>query len=85
MEAKLDAGGVVADVGCGAGVAVIAPAERFPRSHIHGYDISRHAIERAQQLVADAKVDNVTLHLAGADTLPKWPASRGAWRRRPSA
>ena len=40
------------------------------RSHVHGYDISRHAIERAQRLVADAKVDNVTFHLAGADTLP---------------
>lgn len=73
VEAKLDAGGVVADVGCGAGVAAIALAERFPRSHIHGYDISRHAIERAQQLLADGKVDNVTLHLAGADTLPAVP------------
>lgn len=70
VVAKLEAGGVVADVGCGAGVAVVALAERFPRSHIHGYDISRHAIERARQLVADAQLDNVTLHLAGADTLP---------------
>lgn len=40
VEAKLDAGGVIADVGCGAGVAAIALAERFPRSHVHGYDIS---------------------------------------------
>ena len=73
VDAKLDAGGTVADVGCGAGVAVVALAERFPRSHIHGYDISRYAIERADQLVADAHVDNVTLHLAGAETLPDEP------------
>ncbi len=70
VEAKLDAGGVVADVGCGAGVAIVALAERFPRSHVHGYDISRHAIARARQLVDDAQLENVTLHLAGADALP---------------
>lgn len=70
VEAKLDAGGVVADVGCGAGVAVVALAQRFPRSQVHGYDISRHAIDRARQLVGDAQLDNVTLHLAGAEALP---------------
>lgn len=70
VEAKLDAGGVVADVGCGAGVAVVALAQRFPRSEVHGYDISRHAIDRARQLVGDAQHDNVTLHLAGAEALP---------------
>lgn len=73
VEVALDAGGVIADVGCGAGVAVVALAERFPRSHVHGYDISVHAIERARQLVADAGLDNVTLHLAGADALPPEP------------
>lgn len=71
--AKLDAGGVVADVGCGAGVAIVAIAQRFPRSSVHGYDISRHAIERAHQLVADSGADNVTLHHAGACDLPGEP------------
>ncbi len=73
VVAKLEQGGVVADVGCGAGVAVVAMAKRFPRSRVHGYDISRHAIERAHQLVADAGLDNVTLHNSGACDLPDEP------------
>ena len=73
VEAKLDAGGLIADVGCGAGVAVMALAERFPLSHVHGYDISRHAIERARVLVDESELDNVTVHLAGAETLPTEP------------
>ncbi|HVC71703.1 MAG TPA: class I SAM-dependent methyltransferase [Acidimicrobiales bacterium] len=70
VEAKLDAGGMIADIGCGSGVAIVALARRFRRSHVHGFDISRYAIERARQLVAEAELDNVTLHLAGAEVLP---------------
>ena len=73
VAAKLDAGGVVADVGCGAGVAVVAMAKRFPHSEVHGYDISRHAIDRAHQLVDDAELENVVLHLADAEELPADP------------
>jgi len=67
---KLDAGGTCADIGCGAGVALVAMAQRFPDSRFHGYDISHHAIERAGELVAEAGVDNVVLHLAGSEALP---------------
>jgi len=70
---RLEAGGTVADVGCGAGRALLALAERFPEAQLHGYDISRHAIERAGQLVSEAGVTNVTLHLAGAEALPQGP------------
>lgn len=70
VVAKLEAGGVVADVGCGAGIAIVAIAQRFPRTRVHGYDISQHAIERARHLVAEAKLDNVTLHNVGACDLP---------------
>lgn len=73
VEAALEGGGAVADVGCGAGVAIVALAQRFPRAEIHGYDISRHAIDRASRLAADAGVDNVVLHHAGADALPDQP------------
>ena len=67
---KLDAGGTCADVGCGAGVALVAMAQRFPRARFHGYDISHHAIDRAGELVAEAGLDNVELHLAGSEALP---------------
>ena len=70
---RLEGGGVVADVGCGAGVAVAAIARHFPRAHVHGYDISLHAIERARRLVADAGLDNVTIHHAGGADLPDEP------------
>jgi 2-polyprenyl-3-methyl-5-hydroxy-6-metoxy-1,4-benzoquinol methylase len=70
---KLESGASVADVGCGAGVALVAMARRFPRTRFHGFDISRHAIERAAELVADAGLDNVSLHQAGAEGLPAGP------------
>ena len=73
VVAKLRTGATVADVGCGAGVALTAMAQQFPASRFCGYDISRHAIERATQLVDEAGVDNIELHLAGADALPAEP------------
>jgi 2-polyprenyl-3-methyl-5-hydroxy-6-metoxy-1,4-benzoquinol methylase len=74
MVDRLERGGTVADVGCGAGVAQIEMARRFPNAELHGFDISRHAIERAAQLVADSGVTNVELHRAGGDALPAEPA-----------
>jgi ubiquinone/menaquinone biosynthesis C-methylase UbiE len=71
---KLEAGARVADVGCGAGVALCAMAARFPRTRFEGYDISRHAIDRAAQRVAEASLSNIELHLAGAEALPSQPA-----------
>jgi 2-polyprenyl-3-methyl-5-hydroxy-6-metoxy-1,4-benzoquinol methylase len=70
---RLEAGAEVADVGCGAGLALVAMAERFPRSRFHGYDISRHAIDRATVVIAEAGLDNVELHLADVDVLPHEP------------
>ncbi len=69
VEAKLTAGARVADVGCGAGVAVISMARAFPISEFHGFDSSRHAIERARQNVATAGLPNVTLHQTRAEDL----------------
>ena len=70
VVAKLEAGASVADVGCGAGVALLTLAEAFPRSHFAGYDLSRHAVERARANVAAAGAGNVTIHHARAEDLP---------------
>ncbi|MHB1853821.1 MAG: methyltransferase domain-containing protein, partial [Acidimicrobiales bacterium] len=51
---RLTGGARVADVGCGAGVAVFAMAEAFPASHFEGFDPSEHAIARAQAKLADS-------------------------------
>ena len=63
---KLEAGAKVADVGCGAGVALLEMAKAFPRSTFHGYDISRHALARAEENRAAAGVANVAFHDARA-------------------
>lgn len=72
---RLRAGGVVADVGCGAAVASVAVARAFPASRVHAYDTSRFALERARANVAEAGVANVFLHNPDeGDGLPGTPA-----------
>ena len=56
VEAKLEAGCDVADVGTGAGKALITLAERYPNSRYVGYDVHPAQIELA---VANAKAAGV--------------------------
>ena len=70
VVSKLKAGAKVADVGCGGGIAAIEMAKAFPQSAFHGYDISRHALERAGENRAKAGVTNVTFHDAQAEPMP---------------
>lgn len=55
---RLEAGARVADVGCGAGGAVLLMAEAFPNSSFVGYDISRHALERAAAKLTESGLSN---------------------------
>jgi 2-polyprenyl-3-methyl-5-hydroxy-6-metoxy-1,4-benzoquinol methylase len=70
VVAKLEAGARVADVGCGAGVALLAMAEAFPTSTFDGFDISQHAIHRARTTLDERGLDNVSFHVAEAEELP---------------
>ena len=63
-------GAAAADVGCGAGAALIEMAKAFPKSEFHGYEISQHALERAHRNRAQAAVTNVAFHDATRDPLP---------------
>ncbi len=67
---RLAAGASVADVGCGAGVALIALAQAYPRSTFHGYELSRLAVERARTHVAEAGLTNVEIFDRRAEELP---------------
>ena len=67
---KLEAGAKVADVGCGAGVALERMAQAFPNSQFHGYDISEHALERADQRRAQSGLTNLHFHNARHNPLP---------------
>jgi SAM-dependent methyltransferase len=67
---RLEAGGRVADVGCGSGLAVLTIAEAFPAADVHGYDISSLALERAAATRAQRNVANAHFHDARIEPLP---------------
>ncbi len=70
VNEKLASGAKAADVGCGAGVALIEMAKAFPHSQFHGYDISTHALSRAEANKTAAGVKNISFHNAANDGLP---------------
>ncbi len=67
---RLRTGAIVADVGCGAGVAALTMAAEFPQSVFHGYDISQHALSRAIDKKADQGLTNVHFHDPRVEPLP---------------
>ena len=67
---KLTAGAHVADVGCGAGGAVVLMADAFPASTFTGYDISRHALERATVKLEAAGLHNASVVDPQASPMP---------------
>ena len=67
---KLRAGGRVADVGCGTGIALIEMAGAFPPSEFHGYEISEYALLRAEANRNEAGQSNVTFHDMALEPLP---------------
>ncbi len=67
---KLAAGGHVADIGCGAGGAVLLLAEAFPASEVAGYDISQHALERAEERRQAAALGNASFHDSRISHMP---------------
>jgi SAM-dependent methyltransferase len=69
MVARLERGGTVADVGSGAGRALIALANRFPDSEFIGYDLYAPNVERAAAAAKAAGVrDRVRFCHADATT-----------------
>jgi 2-polyprenyl-3-methyl-5-hydroxy-6-metoxy-1,4-benzoquinol methylase len=70
LRSRLEAGGSVADIGCGGGVALLELSRAFPSAELHGWDISEHALARAEQNRAAAGAANVTFHDARTDPLP---------------
>jgi len=70
VKEKLERGAQVADVGCGGGIALIELAKAFPRSRFHGFELSRHALERAERNRAEAGIANAQFHGARGEALP---------------
>jgi len=67
MTAKLQAGGKVADIGCGHGTSTILMAQAFPKSRFYGFDNHPPSIDRARAESSEAGVsDRVTFETASA-------------------
>jgi 2-polyprenyl-3-methyl-5-hydroxy-6-metoxy-1,4-benzoquinol methylase len=60
----------VADVGCGAGGAVLMIAEAYPESTVTGYDVSRHALDRAGERLRQAGLTNARVTDPRDEPLP---------------
>jgi SAM-dependent methyltransferase len=73
LREKLDAGARYADVGCGAGRAVLNLAEAFPNSTFVGYDAFEGQVERAREAAKAAGLDDRVRFelLDAADGLPE--------------
>jgi 2-polyprenyl-3-methyl-5-hydroxy-6-metoxy-1,4-benzoquinol methylase len=67
---RLSSGAKVADIGCGAGIALIEMARAFPHSDFHGYDDSEHALARAVANREAAAATKVSFHNVAAEPLP---------------
>jgi SAM-dependent methyltransferase len=67
VQKRLEDGAAVADVGCGAGRALIKLAQTFPKSRLAGYDWYGPQLERAKASAAQAGVaDRVRFELRDA-------------------
>ncbi|MGO9752563.1 MAG: class I SAM-dependent methyltransferase [Solirubrobacteraceae bacterium] len=57
VQAKLEHGALVADVGCGHGASTILMAQAFPRSEFVGFDYHQASIEHARKAASLAGLD----------------------------
>ena len=64
---KLEAGGTVADIGCGHGASVVVVAQTYPNAQIHGFDFHAPSITTARERAEEAGVTaNTTFDVADA-------------------
>jgi SAM-dependent methyltransferase len=70
VEAKLRAGGRVADVGCGFGASTILMASAFPEAEITGFDYHGPSIEAARGRAVEAGADGVRFEVATSSDYP---------------
>ena len=71
MEAKLQAGASVADIGCGHGASTLLMANAYPKSRFVGFDYHPASIEKAREKAAKAGVaDRVKFEVAPAKAFP---------------
>jgi SAM-dependent methyltransferase len=71
VHERLEAGGSVADLGCGHGVSSIVIAEGYPAAEVIGFDYHDESIAQARRRAEAAGVsDRVRFEVAAADAFP---------------
>ena len=71
VEAKLEAGATVADVGCGHGASTILMAKAYPNARFFGFDYHGPSVERAREEARKAGVgDRIVFERASAKDFP---------------
>ena len=70
---RLDRGIRVADVGCGAGTAVLTMAGAFPASRFTGYDVDPRAVAVATEKAAESGLANLVFEVRSATDIPTDP------------
>jgi SAM-dependent methyltransferase len=71
VQARLERGGRVADVGCGHGASTIIMAKAFPNSRFVGFDYHRASVELAQGAAQrEGVADRVSFQVASAKDYP---------------
>jgi hypothetical protein len=71
VQAKLEAGARVADIGCGKGVSTLLLAKAYPNSKFFGFDYHDKSIEAARESAKrDGVSDRVTFEVAKAKEFP---------------
>jgi SAM-dependent methyltransferase len=71
VQAKLEVGARVADVGCGKGASTILLAKAFPKSRFFGFDYHDQSIEAARESArVNGVSDRVSFNVAAAKEFP---------------
>jgi 2-polyprenyl-3-methyl-5-hydroxy-6-metoxy-1,4-benzoquinol methylase len=71
VEEKLNAGGRIADIGCGQGASSIVIANAYPNAIVDATDAHAGSVEEARRLAKDAGLaDRISFATAPADQLP---------------
>ena len=71
VEAKLQKGARVADIGCGHGASVVVMASAYPKSKFHGFDFHAPSVETSRKRAVEAGVaDRTEFEVASAKTYP---------------
>ena len=70
VQAKLERGCQVIDVGCGDGAVLLALAEAYPQSVFYAFDPNRHAVARVSQVAEEMGLTNITAAVSSGEELP---------------